>query len=370
MGAGGNVREHDEDTHCSAVDDQPRRIRVIPEAQLVQIPPEVERAHFEERRRPIDRRPIYWRGIDWRDYDSAAREFQGPRCAPQEERRQARVSPPVEERRRTMRYRELASQDQRQTRSCAGFAVAAALRANVAIHRAEDPGALNPYFIWGLARERDVQLADRRGGLLNEALWVVSTYGTPNAGDGPTAEDVACTGLTRRIPDFALEFQGSDGPRRASQRKIQGFVTHATWLGDAAAHLHAFGPVVAKLMVERRAFNHLGREATITYRGGQVHDGQLTNLYAGHAVVIVGYLPYDHPTHPDSFVIVNSYGPEWGDGGFAYLPVETARQCVVASYGLVLREMLGYAWGGQERRRTRSHLFAERPVSYVATGGQ
>jgi hypothetical protein len=380
MGALGRATEHDEDKHLSANDDRPSRIRVLPKEQLIQLPPGLEEQHRAERRLPEEKRAAYWRGIDWRDYDPAIKQFRSFRRGPDrrgQDRSAACANPPGEiDQRTTLRRRALESRDQRGTDSCAGFAVAAALRANIAIHRREDPGALNPFFIWGAARERDAQLRNPRGGLLSEALAVINSYGTPKEGQGPTAEDVLKTGLTRRIREFAVDFQGDNGPVRASQLKIQGYVDTSIWLGEMSAHLHAFGPVLANLTVERAVFNNLTREnATITYKPGQVFDGQLTTIYAGHAVVIVGYLPFDHPTHPDSFVVLNSYGTGWGDEGYAYLPVETAQLCVVASYGLQLREVVGYERGGvpcradaQGHKPVHSHLFAARPADYVLAG--
>ena len=43
--------------------------------------------------------------------------------------------------------------NQRETETCTGFAVAHALRANVAIHR-KTLVQYNPYLIWALAREQ------------------------------------------------------------------------------------------------------------------------------------------------------------------------------------------------------------------------
>ena len=47
-----------------------------------------------------------------------------------------------------------------------------------------------------------------------------------------------------------------------------------------------------------------------------------------HDVVVVGYvpnLPDKKDPRGDSFIIMNSYGPDWGQHGFAYIKVETAR---------------------------------------------
>jgi hypothetical protein len=346
MGAGTDAKEHDDDKHAG-MPGRPSRIHVQSAAeQRLQIPAAVEQAHSDERKLPLDKRPVYWRGRDWRDYDWKEQKFtarQGRRWCLQAQTLAAGPLTPI---------------DQRPHDGCAGAAVASCLRANLAIHRGGDPGPLNWPFIWGLARERDAQLRDRRSGLLGEALWVVNNYDTPDADNPPSADEASATGVLKQVRGLAREFKLE--PRQLGQgRKIQGVVNLGAWLGDWSAWLHAYGPIVANMMIEPEKFNRLKQEAKIEYQPGQVSDGALTNIYKAHAVTIVGYLGIEDQQYPDSFVVLNSYGDDWGDGGYAYLRVRTARQCLTSGYGLLLREHLAYAKGGiaSTAGAARSFLF-------------
>lgn len=47
------------------------------------------------------------------------------------------------------------------------------------------------------------------------------------------------------------------------------------------------------------------------------------SLMGGHAVLVVGYddnMPVDHSGHVGRFIVRNSWGPDWADGGYFYLP--------------------------------------------------
>jgi hypothetical protein len=237
--------------------------------------------------------------------------------------------------------------DQEGTDACAGFAVAHALRANIAIHRRVDIGEVNAHLIWGLAREQDPRLRDGRSGYLRDALLVVNNYGIPS-NQKVTARAARRGGLTARIRELALEFEGERGILKASVRKIQGVVDLGYFLGDYAAWLHAFGPIAVHMMVNPDTFQAVGpQRPLIEYVPGQVFDGEVTTRYSGHDVVVVGFVPYQRGNElSDSFIVMNSYGKKWGRAGFAYIKFETAQVCFRAGYGLLLREHLGFRFGG------------------------
>jgi hypothetical protein len=323
---------------------QPQQIWVVAREHLPQASIETEgRARQRRLGDPKDRQ-VYFSGVDWRDAE-------------------LKVKPGAAHPGKVF---EVADQDD--SDACAGFAVAHALRANIAIHRHEDIGLVSPFLVWGLAREQEPRLRDGRSQLLHDALLVVNNYGIPNAAVGDR-ERAMRGGLTTHIQQIALDFHLADGGREANGRKIQGVVDLGYFLGDYAAWLHAFGPIAVHMVVNPESFSRIGPDRPLVdYIPGQAFDGELSTKYAGHDVAVVGYLPHD-PSNPlsDSFIIMNSYGPRWGRDGFAYVKFETAQQCFRAGYGLLLREHLGYRWGGIAGAQVTSRLaIAHAPPPEVA----
>jgi hypothetical protein len=310
MGDGGTSNPHIEPSGASAAW-QASMVHYEPTELQLKLPKGRQQAYTDARlNKDPHCRPTYWRGVDWREHLGKALEpmQQGPH------------------------------------QTCVGFAVAAALRANILLHRGFDPGALNPYFIWGLARERDPQLRNRRAGLLEEALAVVNMYGTPNDGS-PTFADVEKEPFTPKVEKYAVEFTDIEA---ASQRKIQALVNLGIWLGDWSAWLHKQGPIVANMTIQRTAFDGLKKgNARISFDQRLAHEGELSRTYASHSVVVVGYIPVGAKFHDDTFIIMNSFGKPWGEDGFAFVPVETAQRCFVAGYGLLFREHLGHNFAGR-----------------------
>lgn len=311
-------------------------VRVTPEAFLPRIPPHIDKQHEQRRLEPDPcQRAVYWRGIDWR------------KELAQDGRAEA-----------------LTPLDQGGNDTCVGFAVAHALRANVAIHRNLDVGALNPYFIWAIARER-VRGVDRGGQplpelFLLEALRAVNNYGTPSLELGPRYEDVIRDSYLRRICADALESRSERDREDAALRKVQSIVDLGCFLGDWSAWLHATGPIVAHICIDRPSYGKVSANDPVMrgFEPGRAYDGELSRRYGGHTVVIVGYNAVDHenPNLRDTFTLMNSYGPNWGDGGFFYVPVDDARLSFRIAYGLLLREHLGYDRHGRPRPAAKSRL--------------
>jgi hypothetical protein len=315
---------------------RPRRLYVVDRRLLPKAPPKLEGRQTDRRRQcEADARPNYWRGIDWRD--------------------ELRDRPDA-----------LIPGDQGSSDACSGFAVAHALRANAAIHRGVlvDP---NPYLIWGLAREADPRWRYGKAGLLHAAMLVVNNYSIPDTCDSNPGSRVDLArarraGLTADIENLVLDYRSPEIQEQGSrERKIQGVVDLGVFLGDVSAWLHGFGPVVAHMMIDRRHFDGLSgpRERSIVaFDDSDAYEGQLSTTLAGHDVAIVGYVPNEerYGETRDSFVIMNSYGRGWGDGGFAYVPLPVAKSSFRACFGLLLREHLGYQFGGIPGPQIRSRL--------------
>lgn len=50
-----------------------------------------------------------------------------------------------------------------------------------------------------------------------------------------------------------------------------------------------------------------------------------------HEVLLVGYTSSADPTHPNSWIIKNSWGTGWGLGGYAYITMEYGKDCNISS---------------------------------------
>ena len=82
------------------------------------------------------------------------------------------------------------------------------------------------------------------------------------------------------------------------------------------------GPILARVTVDRT-----WERATRTH--GELEVYRKDTERGGHAVCLVGY-------RADGFIVRNSWGTSWGDGGFAYASEEYAARAVTEAYGAVL----------------------------------
>ena len=80
------------------------------------------------------------------------------------------------------------------------------------------------------------------------------------------------------------------------------------------------GPIATRLDVEKT-----WDEAKAN--GGNLDEYQESTKRGGHAVCLVGYTA-------DRFIVRNSWGTGWGDGGFGYASLEYARDAFTEAYGV------------------------------------
>jgi hypothetical protein len=257
-------------------------------------------------KRLLDKPAGYWRGIDWRDDGRLA------------------------DARRDI-------YEQGRVRDCVGFAVASAVRWHAILAGRGDPGRLDPFLVWRLAQERNPHSRSPAWGLLEDALMVTSNYGIrPWRSNEPEVPFGDATKVVNANQDAYLDDYW--------KQKIQGFVNLGAYLGDWGLYLHARGPIVVQMNVAPQTF---ATAPTLTYPEEQEilktlpKDGHAPEGWSSHAVVVVGFRDAFDKAHPSSFVVLNSYGAGWGDGGYGYIDVKTAQRAFVRGYGLVLREHYG-----------------------------
>ena len=210
--------------------------------------------------------------------------------------------------------------DQGSSGSCVGWATAdSVLRWHfVKAGRLKRAEKLAPRFTWMASKETDqffsapTTFIEVAGTSLKAALDVSRKYGAVREQVLPFASGKLFTGEEEAFYARAAQFKISSyfnlGLRRSSD--IDGW---RRWLATK-------GPILTRLDVDR------------TWDEASDNSGNLDAYRAdtargGHAVALVGYTP-------DRFIVRNSWGRSWGDGGFAYASLAYAQDAFTEAYGV------------------------------------
>jgi C1A family cysteine protease len=210
--------------------------------------------------------------------------------------------------------------DQGSTGSCVGWAAAdSVIRWHFhGADRLRDREKLSVRYLWMASKETDefqsrpTTFIERDGTSLKSALNIARKYGM--------------------VKERDLRFRGGlyQGTATAfyaiaSQMKIGSFFNLGTDPANWRAWLAFNGPVLTRLDIDD-AWDALDVDGS---------DGRLTTYRKppeprGHAVALVGY------RSDGSFIVRNSWGTGWGDGGFAYASTRYARAAFTEAYGVRL----------------------------------
>jgi len=211
--------------------------------------------------------------------------------------------------------------DQGQTGSCVGWASAdSVLRWHfVNAGRLGQRERLSVRFVWMAAKETDqfvtrpTTFIEADGTSLKAALDIARRYGVVLDPDLPFKAG-------ELYPGEASTFYS-----RASMRRISSYYKLSD---DPAAKLPGFknwiatvGPILTRLDVDATWMNVGNNGVLDKYKANQT--------YGGHAVAIVGY-------NAKQFIIRNSWGPGWGDHGYAYASPQYALAAFSEAYGVVV----------------------------------
>lgn len=133
---------------------------------------------------------------------------------------------------------------------------------------------------------------------------------------GATGNDVSCSAAC------------ADAPKRTY--KIAGYTTPTQYDKDIEQVKAALqnGPLVTTVMVY---------EDFMSYSSG-VYKHTTGKFLGGHAISIVGY---DDSTR--SFIIRNSWGPEWGENGFGHVSYDDLSGVGAETWGFTIPSQAGYA---------------------------
>jgi hypothetical protein len=207
--------------------------------------------------------------------------------------------------------------NQGSTGACVGFATAyGVLRWHYVtagrLRKSEKPSAR---FIWMANKETDeitsypTTFIETTGTQTKLALNVARKYGCI------TDDELPMTGRLSMLSRAAFY-------AKAAPFRISSFHNLGRDLAQWRAWIAKQGPILTRLGVDR------------TWDRATTTDGHLAQympntVRGGHAVCLVGYTK-------KYFIVRNSWGTEWGHGGFAYASDAYARDAFTEAYGAVL----------------------------------
>jgi len=207
--------------------------------------------------------------------------------------------------------------DQRATGSCVGWAAAdGVLRWHFTKAGWIKPDErLSVRFTWMASKETDeftnaaTTFIEPEGTSLKAALDVARKYGSVLAEDLPFAGGDL-------FPDTAQVFYA-----KAARLKVASYINLEPSLTSWRRWLANNGPILVRLDVDRPWYD-VGAD-------GLLDTYDPNSALGGHAVVLVGY-------DEGRFIVRNSWGEGWGDGGFAYACDAYAAAAFTEAYGVTL----------------------------------
>jgi hypothetical protein len=208
--------------------------------------------------------------------------------------------------------------DQGSTGSCVGWATAdSVIRWHlVRAGRSGRTEKLSPRYLWMAAKETDqfnsrpTTFVEAEGTSLKSALDVARKYGIVKDRLVPFASARLYPGDAKTL--YAV----------AAQLKILAYFNLGDNLTNWRTWLATKGPILTRLDVDST-----WQAATETK--GVLDEYDEDSGMGGHAVAIVGY-------DPGRFIVRNSWGARWGDGGFAYASLAYAQAAFTEAYGVAV----------------------------------
>lgn len=211
--------------------------------------------------------------------------------------------------------------DQEHTGSCVGWAASDGVTRYhlVKAGRITPDERLSARYLWMASKETDTIVSrpesfiEQAGTTLKAAVDVARKYGVAPEVDLPL--HIATT-----------MYSGSENAfyARCAQRRITSYFNLGNNLQQWRTWLAGNGPILAALSVDSSWDG-----ATST--GGKIDQFHPDTVRGGHAVCIVGYRT------DGRFIVRNSWGKAWGDGGFGYLaPAYVTAAFFTESYGVTV----------------------------------
>jgi hypothetical protein len=206
--------------------------------------------------------------------------------------------------------------DQGETGSCVGWATAEGVMRRVLADADRFPlsRSLSPRFPWMASKETDefrsqaTTFIESEGTSIKAAARICVKYGS-------VPESYLPFGSGALYPGDTETFYAVAARLRASSYFNLSRASKGTWRKWIAMH----GPILIGMDVDA-TWDNAGAEPLDFFDAATVRGG--------HAVAIVGYTP-------NTFIVRNSWGASWGDGGFANVTDHYAGAAFSEAYGLV-----------------------------------
>lgn len=211
--------------------------------------------------------------------------------------------------------------DQGKTGACVGYATAfGVLRwhyVNAGLLNKSQSAAQKPSarFIWMANKETDnlnkypTTFIESSGTQTKSALKIARKYGCV------TESILPMNGGLSKLKSAAFYTM-------ASRFRINSFHSLGTDANKWRAWIATQGPVLTRLNVDSAWYE-------ATQNNGKLEHYRANTARGGHAVCLVGYTG-------NGFIVRNSWGDDWGDGGFAYATDNYAIEAFTEAYGAVL----------------------------------
>ena len=184
--------------------------------------------------------------------------------------------------------------DQGNLGTCVGFASWAIKEWQEAQQRKVPEGGLSPGFIYALCKTLD-GIPERRGTYLRTAMKVLQKHGTCSERNFKYLQDIT--------KDVNPEQPDPEDIKEAQQYRTKVYV-QLQGIEEIKRAIVEQGPVLAGVFVTQ---SFLDARETIPMPSGRI--------YGGHAVCLCGY-------DGRGFLLMNSWGRDWGREGFSWLPYE------------------------------------------------
>jgi hypothetical protein len=220
--------------------------------------------------------------------------------------------------------------DQEETGACVGFAVAdSVLRWHfIEAKRMNENECLSVRYLWMASKETD-EFSERpttfiecRGTSIKAALAIAYKYGVVMEEDMPFT-------IGKLYKDDESKFYAI-----AAKRRITSYFNLGNDASNWRRWIYNHGPIAVRLDLDQSWFDLIKLDnedaATENHRKlGRLDEYCGAFPECGHACALVGYTQ-------DRFIIRNSWGENWGDGGFAYATDEYATKAFTEAYGVIV----------------------------------
>jgi len=219
--------------------------------------------------------------------------------------------------------------NQGQQGSCVAWSSAYGARSIVESARTGQPGdnvKFSPAFLYN-----QIGLDGCQGSYIVRAMEFMTKQGSVPYNDFEYT-DQDC----QRQPDRTLISKAEEFKMRGFNRLSLGDRNDAIDMRAIKENLAQGAPVVIGMMVGQSFMQGMiGKDVWDPEAG----DDQMMS-FGGHAMCVVGY---DDKKYGGSFLIMNSWGPEWGNNGFAWVRYQHFNYFVREAYGLEPMQKVGAA---------------------------